>query len=163
MFQAITFQTADLKWLVPMIIGALALLGCVAALFRNQSWTLAIIAVLAVGLIGASVFNKVSVTKEGVIIETAQLSAQVLVDLQAAAKSDSDAIGQLTTRVNELATVTQKIAAAQPSGQNHSAELNQISQDAQKIQTEVQQNRRVLQDVGKNSERLVDQLKQLRF
>src|SRR3712207_5865247 len=115
MFQAIAFQTADLKWLVPMVIGSLALLGCVAALFRNQSWTLAIIAVLAVGLIGASVFNKISVTKEGVIIETAEKGAQLLQDLQAAAKSNSDAIGQLTTRVNELAAVTQKIATAQPS------------------------------------------------
>jgi mevalonate kinase len=154
MFTGIALQTADLKWLVPMVIGSLTLLGCVAAFIwrPNRDWTSLPIPVLAVALIGASVFTKVSVTKDGFTIETAQLSAQVLTDLQTVTKANSDAISQLTTRLDDLATVTKKVAEAQPANASHAAEFSQITQATQKIQSILKTNQDLLKGVGANNE-----------
>jgi formylmethanofuran dehydrogenase subunit E-like metal-binding protein len=162
MFSGVEIQTADLKWLVPMIVGAIALIGCVIAfvLRPNRDWTVIIIATLAVALIGASVFTKVSVTKDGVIIETAQLSAQVLDDLQKASKANSDAISQLSTKLDQLTAVTKKVADAQPLGSVHASDLNQISQDTQKIQDALKSNNLLLNDVSANAAKLKLQLNQ---
>ena len=163
MLTGIAFQTADLKWLVPMIVGAVALIGCVIAFIvrPNQGWNLIVVSVLAVALIGASVFTKVSVGKDGIIIETAQLSAQVLSDLEKASKANSDAIGQLTTRVDQLAAVTKQVSAAQPTGADHASELTQISKDAQQIQGSLKLNQELLTGVGKNNQRIKMQLDKL--
>jgi hypothetical protein len=152
MLSGIALQTADLKWLVPMIVGSLALLGCLIALFvRGGSWTLIVIAGLSVALIGASVFTKISVNKDGFIIETAQLSAQVLADLEKASKANADAISQLTTRVDQLAAVTQQISEAQPSAAERAPALNQINQSAQKVQEALKLNNAALKNVGMNN------------
>lgn len=164
MFDQIVFQTADLKWLVPMVIGAIALLGCIVALIRNDfGWTLTVVAVLAVALIGASVFTKISVTKEGVIVETAQMSIQSLTELQKAAKANSDAITKLAVRVDQLASVSQKIATTQPGSATHSEELGQISKDAKAIQGDAKVTNDLLVGVGKNNDLLKMQLEKLRF
>jgi hypothetical protein len=161
MLAGIVIQTADLKWLVPMAVGAVALLGCVIALFVNRSWSLVAIAALAAALIGASVFTKVSVSREGLIVETAQLSAQVLTDLQAVGKANSDAIGQLTSRINELAAATQKVASGQPAGSTQTLELNKISEETKKIQGTINMNDDLLKNVGKNNELIKQQMRVL--
>jgi|GEM_PF-5433535 len=161
MFSSVVFQTADLKWFVPMIVGAVSLIGCVVALFWNRSWSLAVVGTLAVALIGASVFNKISVTKEGVIIETAQLSAQALVDLQNAAKSNSDAIAQLTTKVNDLALITQKALSTQSTGSSDAGEINKITRDTRAIQEQIKQNDLAIQNIGRNNERITESIGKL--
>jgi hypothetical protein len=159
MFSNIAFQTADLKWLLPLAIGTIVLFGCAIAMFTNRSWTLALIAGLAVALIGASVFTKVSVTKEGIIIETAQMSVQVLSDLQTAAKANSEAINRLTSRVNELATITQKLTGnLQLGGQPAGSVLGEISQDTKQIQDNLKINENLLKGVGRNNDAIRRQL-----
>jgi hypothetical protein len=153
MLSGIALQTADLKWFVPMVVGAIALIGCIVAFLvrPNQGWNLSVVAALAVALIGASVFTKVSVTTEGVTIETAQLSAQVLSDLETASKANTNAITELSVRVDQLAAVTKQVSAAQPATSSHADELGQISQDAQKIQESLKANNAILQQVGRNN------------
>jgi hypothetical protein len=150
MFSNIQFHTEDLKWLVPMAVGSIALMGCVVALFFNRSWTLAIIGGLAVALIGASVFAKVSLTKEGFTIETAQLGAQALEGLKTVAQQNSNAITQLTAKVDELTNIVEKVSSSQPGGTSHSDDLKKITEGTRQIQGQVRQNELVLQNVGKS-------------
>ena len=150
MFSSITFHTEDLKWLVPMAVGSIALLGCVVALFRSRDWSLAVVGGLAVALIGASVFTKVSLTKEGFTIETAQQSVQALDGLKSVAQQNSNSIVQLTTKVNELASIVEKISVSQPAGATHTEEIKKITEGTQQIQGQIKHNDAVLQNVGKS-------------
>jgi hypothetical protein len=154
MFANITFHTEDLKWLVPMVAGSIALLGCVVALFLNRSWSLAVVGALAVALIGASVFTKVSLTKEGFTIETAQQSVQALDGLKTVAQQNSDAITQLTSKVNDLTAIVEKIGNTQPAGNSHTDDLKKITEGTQQIQGQIKHNDAVLQNVGKSIETL---------
>ena len=157
----IALQTADLKWLVPMIIGSIALLAYIYAFMRNPNlgWTSIAIPFLAVVLIGASLFSKFSFTKEGITIETTlNESTKALTDLQTATKANSVAIGELTTRLNQLATVTQKVDATQPTGSQHAAEIGQITQATQKIQAILKANEATLNRVNESTTRLKMQL-----
>jgi long-subunit acyl-CoA synthetase (AMP-forming) len=165
MFANIVLQTDDLKWLLPLGVGALVLLICVIAVFSNirRDWVLIVMAVLSVAMIGASVFSKISLTREGVIVETAQLSAKVLVDLQTAAKANSDSIGQLNSRLDQLADVVKKIADTQPAAASHSETLGQIKSNTQQIQNAVKSNEDLLKGVGQSNEILKMQLNKLRF
>jgi len=161
MLSGIALQTADLKWLVPMIVGSIALLGCLIALLIGRGgWTLVVIAGLAVALIGASVFTRISVNKDGVFIETAQLSAQVLGDLEKASKANADAVSQLTARVDALTAVTKQISEAQPAAADRAPELAQISQSSQKIQEALKTNRDALTNVGKTNALIQKQISQ---
>jgi hypothetical protein len=160
MTSGVAFQMADLKWLVPMIVGAVALIGCIVIFFKrpNQGWNLSVVAVLAAALIGASVFSQISLTKDGIIIETATASNQVLVGLQQAAKTNADTIAQVSARVDQLAAVTKQISDAQSAGSATSSALSQFSQDAQKIQDALKANSALLDTIGLNNAAIKAQL-----
>lgn len=162
MFRDLVLRSDDLQWFVPMLVGALVLTIATIAMFVVKSWTVVIVATLATALIGASVFAKVSVTKDGIIIETAKLSVAALENLEKASRANADALSSLSGRVDQLAATALKISAAQSTGgSTAAAELKEISKEATVIQNATKQTDRLLQDVEKKTELIRAQINQL--
>ena len=79
--------------------------------------------------------------------DVAANSKDALEGLQKAAKVNSDAIGALSARVNDLSKITNQNAAPTTANTNYKTELGTISEAAQKIGREVKDNDKTLEDV----------------
>jgi len=133
-----------LKWLAPMAIGAVALLITLAALYRGRNvgvWLFA--AVLSAALVGGAVFGRVSISQEGLIIETVAAGAQSLVDLQTAVDANASAIEALSMQIASLAQ-----ASAESPGSTVSREaLQRVITGINPIVNSLEVNRQTLEAI----------------
>jgi uncharacterized phage infection (PIP) family protein YhgE len=104
-------RLVELKWIVPMIIGVIGFLACLFALYGEQKsgWDLLVMATLSAGFLGAGIFTKISLTKDGLIIESAQASAKGINDLKSAVTTNEVALLELKKRVEEIAQLTYEL------------------------------------------------------
>jgi hypothetical protein len=101
----------DLRWIVPLVIGTIAFLVCLFAFVEQQrsGWDMLVIVVLSAGFVGAGVFNKIAVTTDGLIIESAQASQKSIRDIEAAAQKNEVVLRKLAERVEEIAKLTHEM------------------------------------------------------
>lgn len=142
----------DLKWLVPMVAGTIGFLGCTVALFRSLSnYAVLIVAILSATLIGASVFSKVSFTKEGLIVETAKQNLTSLQNLEMSAKNTAAIIDQLTNRLDSLSARVDNLLP-KTTGAGAAPTDKAVKDAAKAIDEAVKRNEQAIGAVGKSNE-----------
>ena len=148
-----------LKWLAPMAVGAVALLIALAGLFRGRNvgvWVLA--AVLSAALVGAGVFGRISLSKEGLIIETVVAGVESLNELRMAVDDNAMAIASLTSQIGELARVSAETPGTNPAT---SQAFRQILTDSNAIISDVEVNRQRLDAILQTNEAITRTLQDL--
>jgi hypothetical protein len=100
-------QSHVFQWAVPMVIGVIGFLSCLYAYLIGQrsDWNLLVLLVISAAFLGASIFNRIALTKDGLIIETAQASLHGLNTLEKAVKANAEALQELKKRVDETANL----------------------------------------------------------
>ena len=133
-----------------MIMGAIGFLGCIAVIFRDRSgsWALLIITTLSVALIGASVFNKLSLTKDGIIVETAQANLSALESVEKGLQLNVAAVQKLSERVDKLAQLTGQSGT----GQTGNGTGNQAQTSAHEIDALIKENKTALDAITQSNQ-----------
>ncbi len=88
----------EIRWITPLIIGGISFFCCVYALVVEQrsDWNLIVLTLISAAFIGAGIFNSISLTPTGIIIETAQANLHGLSTLETAVTRNAEALQQLT-------------------------------------------------------------------
>lgn len=108
------FDSGDIKWLIPAMVGALiVLLGLIRMLFSESvGWALAFLIVFGGVLSGVSVITKASFGKEGFGVETVAALGEASEKLKDAVSANTQAIEGVQSAVAEIRTFTEMLAAA---------------------------------------------------
>lgn len=154
----------DLKWLIPMVIGSLGFVGCIVALFlaRARGWALLVVTVLSAALLGGSIFNKLSLTKEGLVVETAQANLDALQNVKQAIKLNSDALQKLSDRVDQIAKVTSALGTQPQTPNAISNQAQNIAPVSAEVNELVQKNRNTVQQLNAITEAISKNINALR-
>jgi hypothetical protein len=146
----------DLKWIIPMVMGTIGFIGCIVAFLRDPrgSWALLVITVLSVALIGASVFNKLSLTTSGIVVETAQASLSALDDVEKGLRLNVEAVQKLSERVDKIAELTSALGTQPQAPQSINDKANQIPAKAQEIDTLIKQNKSTLDAIAQSTNKV---------
>jgi len=113
------YESGDIKWLIPAMVGALiVLLGLIRMLFSESvGWALAMLIVFGGVLSGVSVITKASVGKEGFGLETVAALGDAGEKLKDAVSANTQAIEGVQSAVSEIRTFTEMLAAASSEAQ----------------------------------------------
>ncbi len=149
----------DLLWLAPVIVGAVGATALLISIVRGlNSGTASIALVCCVALLGAGVFTKIVFSpKDGLVVETAQASANSLVDLKKAVDANAAAITELTTKLKELAAAGQKSSDVDPN-----LNWTSILQSTTALQLKNERNAELLGNVEKNNDVLLQNIEKLK-
>ena len=148
----------DLKWLAPLVVGAIVLVACLMALWGGKN----VIAVVSLGVIGAalcgaSVLGKIAYSKDGLIIETVQIGANALDKLQKVVEANTLSIETLAKQLNSAAKISQNLPA-KPFELKYWATLGS---DTEAIGKDALSSKISLDQIKKNNIELFDNLKEL--
>lgn len=125
----------NLKWLLPIVFGSLALIIAARAIAAGSGgWPAVAVAVVAAALVGASVFRTVVFDKDGIRIETAlSAAATVTTKLEQAAKDNASAIDLLNKRVDTLSSLAKTLQTQNTIPPATATQIDQLFKDSQKI------------------------------
>lgn len=148
----------DLKWLAPLVVGAIVLVACLMALWGGKN----VIAVVSLGVIGAalcgaSVLGKIAYSKDGLIIETVQIGANALDKLQKVVEANTLSIETLAKQLNSAAKISQNLPE-KPIELKYWAILGA---DTEAIGRDALSSKISLDQIKKNNIELFDNLKEL--
>ena len=120
------YESGDIKWLIPAMVGALiVLLGLIRMLFSESvGWALAMLIVFGGVLSGVSVITKASVGKEGIGLETVAAVGEASAKLKDAVSANTQAIEGVQSAISEVRTFTEMLAAASSEAQGDLALTN---------------------------------------
>lgn len=115
-----------LKWLLPIVFGALVLLIAVIGVIRGAGgWQTVVVAAFATALVGSGLFRTFSVTPNGIEIVTAlTTTADIAVKLEKAVQDNALAIDLVNKRIDNVLQVSKTIG--QP-GTNNESLKNDLS------------------------------------
>src|SRR5215213_6244530 len=145
-----------------VIAGTLLFLIALIFSLRAKEFSWPNIAVMSLGIVSLMLpsIQKFSLSKDSISFEQFQIadkSKDALEGLQKAAQENSNAIGLLSGRVDELAKVTNQMLASTAAEAPNKSALSRISEDTQKIGTQVKNNDKTLDEVRKKNE-IINQL-----
>jgi hypothetical protein len=138
----------DLKWIVPMVLGASGFAGCVIVLIRHGkgSFTALVLAVLSTALVGSGVLSRLSLTKDGVVVETALANLRSLESLEKGLKLNTEAIEKITARLDSV-----QIAPNGPSDSTKHTEI-QSQKAAGELRDLVERNKAAVEAVAMSNQ-----------
>src|SRR4051794_6508089 len=129
-----------IQWVIPLVVGIFGFLCFVYALLveRRSDSNLVALALISAAFLGAGIFNKISLTKEGFIIETAQANFHSISALEAAVKANADALQQVSKRVDEVVNLTVELSKLPQASNALTAQAQALSNDSSDLTSALQ-------------------------
>jgi hypothetical protein len=149
-----------LRWLLPLAIGGAGVSVLVVAVVRGRDgWSTVAALFACVALLGAGVFSKVELSKDGFAFETLRASAQNIADLQKAVEANNAALTELTQKVNDVAQRASQVSSTTSSPQD----WKPIIDGTQNLKVQLEKDGSFLDATGDKTKAVLDYLNSSRL